>query len=78
VTPEGLNDMQEHKCSVIMGPLGTTNHYYDILKSNSWKVYSLGISQPILGIALKSGIIVSSTCPFYLLVTLRFPSDMYS
>jgi hypothetical protein len=27
---------------------------------------------------LESGIFVSSNCPFYLLVTLRFPLDVYS
>ena len=42
------------------------------------KVYSLGISQHVLGIALESGIFVSSNCPFYLLVALRFPLNLYS
>jgi hypothetical protein len=44
----------------------------------SGKVYSLGISQHVLGIALESGTFVSSNCPFYLLITLRFPLDLYS
>jgi hypothetical protein len=35
VRPEGFDDMQEHKHSVIMGALGVTNHDYEILKSNS-------------------------------------------
>jgi hypothetical protein len=38
-----------------------------------WKVYSVGISQHVLGIALESRIFVFSNCPFYLLVALRFP-----
>jgi hypothetical protein len=42
------------------------------------KVYSLGISQHVLGIVLESGTFVSSNCPFYLLVTLRFPLNLYS
>ncbi len=33
--PEGFDDMWEHKCSVIMGALGATNHDYEISKSNS-------------------------------------------
>jgi hypothetical protein len=42
-------------------------------------MHSLGISQHVLGIALESGIFVSSNCSFYLLlITLRFPSDFYS
>jgi hypothetical protein len=37
VRPEGFDDMQEHKCSIIMGALGVTNHDYKILKSNSFQ-----------------------------------------
>jgi hypothetical protein len=35
--PEGFDDMWEHKCSVVMGALGATNHDYEISKSNSYQ-----------------------------------------
>jgi hypothetical protein len=38
VRPEGFDDMQEHKCGVIMGALRATNHDYEISTAIAVKV----------------------------------------